>query len=855
MLSRFRLALNAYTLLLYGEALASYCIVFVAALPFYPPPIAWLIVAGLTALLHFSHRAMRSMFIILALPAALYALGPLGVLVWAALATCSSQPKLLPASLALLAVTPYHELGISAALARYAFGPKALAAFLVTLLLTMMSASALVGSYKPLGNSVLLGVPPLERLDTASLGSAFGERIPKWLQLNLGSAGAYLIDPRTYSFIALTAAAVAAARSIHVRVFQVLEERRSFAVLGGLPARLLSPLCAWLAIAGLMGVLGWVYEFMGGEWGLSFLALLPALPIAAAYSLALGSPVSCHKVEAVQPLPVVAAEGARAEEQKQQAGVGGLPKLDDVYDMEQVKARIREILESVRGRKRAYGVILFGPPGTGKSFLAKAMAGELGWPLFEVRAEEILTMWYGESERKLALLLDEVERSAPAVLLIDEMEQVAMARTRRGYVHEVTVRLVDILLRRLQELHDKKVPVLIVGATNVPEEIDPSFLRPGRFDEVIYVPLPDARGRRELWENFLRRTFGDVVADVEELARLSERYSPAEIQYIVERVRERVGGGKPNLDDFVKALNEYRPRITLSSLRRYEELARKYSAVRVEAKPAFVGEVRWDDIGDLEEVKRELRLAVEGPLKHRELAERLGVKLPKGILLYGPPGTGKTTLVKALANELNVTFVTISGDELAKAGPLGAPQLIREKFDLARENAPAILFIDEVEVLARAREASEWRNALSQLLAEMDGLESAQGVVVIGATNKPWELDAAILRPGRFDKLVYVPPPDKEGRMSVLKVLLRGLDVSEDVIERLAAETEYYTPAELKAITERVRRLLFEEALQTGSARTTVTWEDIERARRGMKPRLDPKQLALYELFAKRFSG
>ncbi|BAB66793.1 AAA family ATPase [Sulfurisphaera tokodaii] len=516
---------------------------------------------------------------------------------------------------------------------------------------------------------------------------------------------------------------------------------------------------------------------------------------------------------------------------------------DQIYDMEEIKARLDEIASYVMKKGKAYGVILFGPPGTGKTSIAKALANKLRWNYFELKSTDVMSKWYGESEYLLDNFFNVVELNAPAVVVIDEIDGFTLKR--EGDIHEVTHRLINIFLMRLQELHDKSLPVLIIGTTNIPQEIDEALLRPGRFDEVIYVPLPDENGREKIWCGYVQNV------DCKELAKRSNRLSPADIKEIVEEVKIQCEkeGRTPTTQDFIKALENYKPSVSIQIIVKFENIAKKYSRHKLGERPYGVPDVRWDDLGDLEDVKRIIKDSIELPLKRKDLAEKLGIKPVKGLLLYGPPGTGKTSIAKALANELNASFIILSGEEISSAGPFNAGEIIAEKFHIARDNAPAIIFIDEIDMIARARGENEWRTALTELLNQMDGIRENEEIVVVGATNRPWDLDPAILRPGRFDKIIYVPPPDEKGRAEVLKVLCRGLTVDEETLQKVAKITDGYTPADLKLVVDEIRRNLLKEATITGVARTTLTFNDFIKILANVKPSVNKETLKMYEEF------
>lgn len=514
-------------------------------------------------------------------------------------------------------------------------------------------------------------------------------------------------------------------------------------------------------------------------------------------------------------------------------------KWEEIYDEEEIKRRLEEISKIVDSGK-AYGAILFGPPGTGKTTLAKALANKLKWNYFELRPSNILSKWYGESEFLLDQFFDQIEESTPAIVFIDELD--SLAPSRQSELHEVTHRLVNIMLMRLQDLHDKSLKVLIIGATNVPEEIDEAFLRPGRFDEVIYVPLPDIDGREKIWRGLLNI---DNI-DYKIIAKKSERFSPADIKNLVDEARKRYQD--ITTDKLLTLIDNYKPSVPISTIIKFETIARKYSRTKINVKLYGIPEIRWNDIGDMEEIKKEIRESIELPILKKDLAEKLGVRPIKGLLLYGPPGTGKTTIAKAMANELNANFIEISGEEIASAGPFNSPQLIAEKFYVAIDNAPSILFIDEIDMIAKNRMGNEWRDALTELLRQMDGLRDTSNVIIVGATNRPWDLDPAILRPGRFDKVIYVPLPDVTAREKILKVLCRGLEVDEKIVKEVAEMTEGYTPADLKLVIEEIKRKILVEAFN-GQLRTRITLDDFKEILGRIKPSVSKEELLLYEKY------
>ena len=341
---------------------------------------------------------------------------------------------------------------------------------------------------------------------------------------------------------------------------------------------------------------------------------------------------------------------------------------------------------------------------------------------------------------------------------------------------------------------------------------------------------------------------------MEKLAEKSQRFTPADIANIAQIVRRKGKREKrtPTEEDYVKAVESFKPSVSFSSLARYEELAKKYSREKMQTKSMYIPDVKWNDVIGLEAVKQDMKEAIETPIKHRDIAEKLGIKPAKGILLYGPPGTGKTMLAKAVANELKTSFILVTGDELSRAGPYNVANEIKEKFNLARDNSPAIVFIDEIDMVARSRASSEWRNALTQMLTEMDGITSQSDIVVIGATNTPWDIDNALTRGGRLEKIIYVPLPGESDRIAIINTYLTGLKADPNDIEELARKTEGYSPADLKLIAEEIKRSLFREAVDTKVPRTEVLQADIMSALGKVSRSTSEDQARMYDDFASR---
>jgi len=459
--------------------------------------------------------------------------------------------------------------------------------------------------------------------------------------------------------------------------------------------------------------------------------------------------------------------------------LGRIPRItyDDVGDLEEAKQKIRELVELPLKHPELFkrlgidppkGILLYGPPGTGKTLLAKAVANETDAYFLPINGPEIMSKFYGESEQKLRDIFQEAKEHAPAIIFIDEID--AIAPRREEVTGEVEKRVVAQLLALMDGL-ETRGDVIVIGATNRPNAIDPALRRPGRFDREIEIGVPDKKGRLEILKVHTRNmpladdvnleklaeiTHGYVGADIAALCREAAMKALRRILPQIDLEREEIPvevleSLKVTMDDFMNAYRE----ITPSALREIE--------VEVPA-------VRWDDIGGLHDVKQQLRETVEWPLKYPDAYEKIGVDPPKGILLYGPPGTGKTLLAKAVATESEANFVSIKGPEVFSKWVGESERAIRELFRKARQVAPSVVFIDEIDSIAPMRglvttDSGVTERVVSQLLTEMDGLERLEGVVVIAATNRPDIIDPALLRPGRFDRVIYVPPPDEEARL------------------------------------------------------------------------------------------
>jgi transitional endoplasmic reticulum ATPase len=481
--------------------------------------------------------------------------------------------------------------------------------------------------------------------------------------------------------------------------------------------------------------------------------------------------------------------------------IGGLDSaIQKIREMVELPLRHPELFERL-GIEAPKGVLLHGPPGTGKTLLAKAVANETNANFISISGPEIMSKYYGESEQRLREIFKEAQENAPSIIFIDEIDSIAPKREE--VTGEVEKRVVAQLLSLMDGLKSRG-KVVVIGATNRVNAIDPALRRPGRFDREIEIGVPDKRARLEILQIHTRgmplaedvnlkqladSTHGFVGADLAALAkeaalRALRRVLPKIDLEAEEIPAEILNSLKVTMQDFLDALKEIEP----SAMRE----------VMIETP-----NVHWEDIGGLEDVKRELNMSIEWPLKYSELFQQLGIKQPKGILLVGPPGTGKTLLAKALATESEANFISIKGPELLSKWVGESEKGIREIFRKARQAAPCIIFFDEIDAIAPVRgsgfgDSNVTERMISQLLTEMDGLEELKGVVVVAATNRPDMVDPALLRPGRFDKIIRLGWPNYETRVAIFEVHLRGKPIASDVnVHKLAELTEGFTGSDI----------------------------------------------------------
>jgi len=535
---------------------------------------------------------------------------------------------------------------------------------------------------------------------------------------------------------------------------------------------------------------------------------------------------------------------------------------EDIGGLHEAIQRIREMVELPLRHPEVFrrlgidppkGVLLYGPPGCGKTLLARAVANESEANFYAINGPEIMSKFYGESEARLRNIFMEAEKNAPSIIFIDEID--AIAPKRSEVTGEVERRVVAQLLALMDGLKGRG-NVIVIAATNRPEALDPALRRPGRFDREIEIGIPDKQGRFEILQIHTRgMPLADDV-DLKKLAEITHGYTGADLAALC---REAA----------MKALRRYLPKIDLEEKRIPHEVLEQmvvtmedFMNAYKEITPTAMREVyvetptvHWDDIGGLEEVKQQLKEAVEWPLKYPDAFKRMGIRPPRGILLYGPPGCGKTLLARAVATESEANFIAIKGPEIYSKWVGESEKAIREVFRKGRMAAPSIIFFDEFDAIVPRRgmgigDSMVTERVISQLLTEMDGLVALENVVVIGATNRPDIIDPAVLRPGRMDRIIYVPPPDEEARFQILKIHTRNMPLAEDVdLREIAKRTEGYSGADLETVCREAAM----NALRKDINAKHVTKEDFEEALKKVGPSLTPEMIKWYEDLAKTF--
>jgi transitional endoplasmic reticulum ATPase len=526
--------------------------------------------------------------------------------------------------------------------------------------------------------------------------------------------------------------------------------------------------------------------------------------------------------------------------------LGGMKDtIDQLREMVELPLRHPELFQRL-GVDPPKGVLLHGPPGTGKTLLARAVANESDAQFFHIAGPEIMGSAYGESEKKLRELFEQASQNAPSIIFIDEIDSIAPKREQVS--GEAEKRLVAQLLTLLDGIEPRQ-NLVVIAATNRPEALDEALRRPGRFDREIVVGVPDEHGRREILgihtrgmplaegvslDELARRTYGFVGADLAALTREAALETVRRIMPKLNLAEQTIP--TEVLDTLSVEANDFD-----NALKRVQPSAMREVMVQVP-------NIGWDDVGGLDSARDKLREGVELPLKHPEAFKRLGIRPAKGFLLYGPPGTGKTMLAKATARESEANFIATKSSDLLSKWYGESEQQIARLFARARQVAPTVIFIDELDSLVPARgggmgEPQVTERVVNTILAEMDGLEELNNVVLIGATNRPNLIDPALLRPGRFDELIYVGTPDMGGRRQILAIHTKGMPLAKDVdLDSLAQRTERFTGADLEDLVRRAGLT----ALRRGLDSVEVTKADFEAALKETRASVTEEMLADY---------
>jgi len=525
--------------------------------------------------------------------------------------------------------------------------------------------------------------------------------------------------------------------------------------------------------------------------------------------------------------------------------IGGLhEEILKVREMIELPLKHPELFDRL-GIDPPKGVLLHGPPGTGKTLIAKAVANESGANFYTINGPEIMSKFYGQSEENLRKVFEDAEKNAPSIIFIDEIDAIA---PKRSEVHgEVERRVVSQMLTLMDGLKGRG-KLIVIGATNLPDALDPALRRPGRFDREIRIDAPDRKGRKEILQIHTRGMPLSKDVNLDELAEITYGFVGADLAALAR-------------ESAMNALRRYLPEIDLEKpipvevLEKMEvtmdDFKNAHRGIEPSAMREFlieVPKVSWDDIGGLEEAKQQLREAVEWPLTKPETFKRMGITPPRGILLYGPPGTGKTLIAKAVASESSANFISIKGPEVMSKWVGESEKAVRELFKKARQVAPSIVFLDELDSIAPMRGTDTGSHVtdsvVNQLLTSIDGLESMEGVVVIGATNRPDIIDQGLLRPGRFDRLVLIHAPDKKARLEIFKIHTKNMPLDKNVdLNELAEKTENYSGADIEALCREAAMI----AIRLNDKAKKVTKDHFEKAMKSVRASITPDITKFYQ--------
>ena len=569
----------------------------------------------------------------------------------------------------------------------------------------------------------------------------------------------------------------------------------------------------------------------------------------------------------------VSEDSAKAVQASQEGKVPSIT-YEDIGGIRNEIARVREMIElplrhpelfKRLGVEAPKGVLLHGPPGTGKTLLARAVANETNANFYSIGGPEIMSKYYGESEEKLRNVFEQAEKNAPSIIFIDEIDSIAPKREEVS--GEVERRIVAQLLSLMDGLKSRG-KVVVIGATNRVNAIDPALRRPGRFDRELEIGVPDREGRLEILQIHTRGMPLAKDVNLEKLADISHGFVGADLQSLSKEAGMRsLRRILPNIDLSSESIPSDTLRKIIVTMNDFMDVIKEMEPSAMREVFVEIPDISWDDIGGLESIKQEMQEAVEWPLKYQGIFTFADAVPPKGILLYGPPGTGKTLMAKAAANESEANFISIKGPELLSKWVGESEKGVREIFRKARQAAPCIIFFDEIDAIAPKRggdfgDSHVTERLISQLLTELDGLEILTNVVVIGATNRPDIVDAALLRPGRFDRLLYVPPPDRDSRIQIIKIHIKKKPLDDSVdIEKLADQTEGYTGADIAslssaavmlALREHVSKYKDPKEAEEHKEELKIHMTHFEDAMKKIRP-LSTQELNMYKIIAEQF--
>ncbi len=504
--------------------------------------------------------------------------------------------------------------------------------------------------------------------------------------------------------------------------------------------------------------------------------------------------------------------------------IGGISnEIKKVREMIELPLRHPEIFEKL-GIEAPKGVLLYGPPGTGKTLLAKAVANESNAHFISISGPEIMSKFYGESEARLREIFKEAREKAPSIIFVDEIDSIAPKREE--VTGEVERRVVSQMLSLMDGL-EARGKVIVISATNRPNAIDPALRRPGRFDREIEIKVPDKKGRKDILAIHSRNMPLSEDVNIDKISAVSHGYVGADLEYLCKEAAMKC------LRRLLPVLNLEEEKLPPETLDKLIVNHDDFQKALIEVTPSGMREVfienpdvKWEDVGGLEEVKRELQEAVEWPMKYPGLYDKLGHNMPRGILLHGPSGTGKTLLAKAVATQSEANFVSVRGPELLSKWVGESERGIREIFKRARQSAPCVVFFDEIDSIAPVRgaggETAVTERVVSQLLTELDGMENMHGVIVLAATNRADMIDPALLRPGRFDKIIQIPLPDKESRKSIVKINAEKIPTVTDEsdpmcvnLDKIAELTDGLSGADTASIANTAVSLVIHEFLDS----------------------------------------